>query len=160
MTGIGARLQNTLDKKLWHANPLHALKTCFTSSVTLSKDPRNCPTLFFHNGQYFDLVSLLGQEPTVVMLILQYKITLGEAIALYGNDEVTENGKTRKRVTRNQFNTSLRCIIEVLMNNMMQKVKRKRLDLAKRLCNKEGRVPTPNKYHNVPVPITIEHLGR
>ena len=160
MTGIGARLQNTLDKKLWYANPLRAPKTCFTSSVTLSKDPHNCPTLFFPNRQYFDLVSLLGREPMVVMLILQYKITLGEAIALYGNDEVTEDGKTHKRVTRNQFNTSLHCIIEVLMNNMMQKVKRKRLDLTKRLRNEEGRVPTLNEYCNMPVPVTIEHLGR
>ena len=60
------------------------------------------------------------------------------------NDEVTENGKTRKRVTRNQFNTSFRCMIEVFITNMMKK--RKRLDTAKRLHNEEGRVPTPNKY--------------
>ena len=160
LTGIGVRLQNTLDKKIWYANPLCTLKTCFTSSVTLSKDPCKCPTLFFHNRQYFDLVSLLGREPTVVMPILQYKITVGEAIALYSNDEVTENGKTRKRVTRNQFNTSLHCIIEVFITNMMKKVKRKRLDTAKRLCNEEGRVPTPNKYRNMPVTITLEHMGR
>ena len=117
-----------LDKKLWYANPIHTPKTCFTSSVTLSKDPRNCPTVFFHNSQYFDLVSLLGREPTVVMPIMQYNIGIGEAILLYGNDEVTEDEKTQKRVTRNQFNTSLRCIIEVLMNNMMKKVKAERLE--------------------------------
>ena len=94
------------------------------------------------------------------MPILQYKITVGEAIALYGNDEVTENGKTCKRVTRNQFNTSLHCIIEVFITNMMKKVKRKRLETAKRLRNEEGRVPTPNEYCNVPVPITLKHMGR
>ena len=85
---------------------------------------------------------------------------IGEAIPLYDNDKVTENGKTRKRVTRNQFNTSLRCIIEVFITNMMKRVKRKRLETAKRLRNEEGRVPTPNEYCNVPVPITLEHMGR
>ena len=85
---------------------------------------------------------------------------IGEAIALYGNDEVTENGKTRKRVTRNQFNTSLHCIIEVSITNMMKKVKRKRLETTKRLRNEEGRVPTLNEYRNVPLPVTLEHMGR
>ena len=85
---------------------------------------------------------------------------VGEAIALYGNNKVTENGKTRKRVTRNQFNTSLHCIIEVFITNMMKKIKRKRLDTTKRLHNEEGRVPTLNEYRNVGVPVTLEHMGR
>ena len=34
------------------------------------------------------------------------------------------------------------------------------MDTAKRLRNEEGRVPTPNEYRNVPVPITLEHMGR
>ena len=41
----------------------------FLSCLTKSKDPRNCPVLFFHNGEHFILVLFLLREPILVMPI-------------------------------------------------------------------------------------------
>ena len=42
------------------SSPLEATKSKFVSGLKISKDPRLCPSLFFHDSEYFMMVSLLG----------------------------------------------------------------------------------------------------
>ena len=70
LDNIGRDLINELGLERAFNDPLPVAKTKFTSSLTISKDPWMCPTLFFHDNEYFKMVSLLGREPTCVMPIV------------------------------------------------------------------------------------------
>ena len=70
LDNIGRNLIKELGLEKAFSDPLPVAKTKFTSSLTISKDPRMCPTLFFHDTEYFKMVSLLTREPTCVMPIV------------------------------------------------------------------------------------------
>ena len=70
-------------------DPLPAAKTKFTSSLTISKDPRSCPTLFCHDIEYFKMVCILPRQPTCVMPIVVNEMTLRDVVEGYNLDTTT-----------------------------------------------------------------------
>ena len=56
---IGQDLIRQLGMENAFKDPLPVAKTKFTSSLMISKDPRSCPTLFFHDNEYFKMVCIL-----------------------------------------------------------------------------------------------------
>ena len=61
LTGLGRQLLDELGgENMGFNDPLLPPEASAASSRTISKDPRNCPMIFFHSGGYFDLVCLLG----------------------------------------------------------------------------------------------------
>ena len=83
LDNIGRDLINELGLERAFNDPLPAAKTKLTSSLTISKDPRMCPTLFFHDNEYFKMVSLLGRESTCVMPIVVNKTTQKDIVEGY-----------------------------------------------------------------------------
>ena len=59
LDSIGQGLIRQLGMENAFKDPFPAAKTKFTSSLTISKDPRLCPTLFFHDNEYFKMVCIL-----------------------------------------------------------------------------------------------------
>ena len=137
-------------------DPLLPPEASAASSRTISKDPRNCPMIFFHSGRYFDLVCLLGQQPTVVMPIMHNYMTLESAIGQFGNTEVPNaEGKT---VTRNNFGVTFLCVVECLIDAVMEAVCTSRKGLEAAIVKVKGRPLTLKEYRNVPVP-HIHEMG-
>ena len=64
-------------------------KTKFTSSLTISKDPRLYPTLFFHDNEYFKMVCILPRQPTCMMPIVVNEMTLRDVVEGYNLDTTT-----------------------------------------------------------------------
>ena len=61
LSGLGRQLLDELGgENMGFNDPLLPPEASAASSRTISKDPRYCPTIFFHSGRYFDLVCLLG----------------------------------------------------------------------------------------------------
>ena len=61
LSGLGRQLLDELGgENMGFIDPLLPPEASAASSRTISKDPRNCPTIFFHSGRYFDLVCLIG----------------------------------------------------------------------------------------------------
>ena len=83
---IGQDLIRQLGMENTFKDPLPVAKTKFTSSLTISKDPCLCPTLFFHDNEYFKMVCILSQEPTCVMPIVVNEMTLRDVMEGYNLD--------------------------------------------------------------------------
>ena len=137
-------------------DPLLSLEASAASSRTISKDPRNCPTTFFHSGHYFDLVCLIARQPTVVMPIMHSYLTLESAIGQFGDTEVPNaEGKT---VSRNNFGVTFLCVVECLIDAVMESVRTSRKALEEEIVTGQGRAPTMKENRNVPVP-HIHEMG-
>ena len=137
MDNIGRNLIKELGLEKAFSDPLPAAKTKFTSSLTISKDPRMCPTLFFHDTEYFKMVSLLMREPTCVMPIVVNETTQREIVEGYN----LETKSTDVHVT-------FRYVVRCLLDCMMLKALGRRTDLETRLDNL-GRAPTPYEYREI-----------
>ena len=121
LSGLERQLLDELGgENMGFIDPLLPPEASAASSRTISNDLRNCPTIFFHSGQYFNLVCLIGRQPTVVMPIMQNYITLESAIGQFGDAEVPNaEGKT---VTCNNFGVTFLCVVECLINAVMESV--------------------------------------
>ena len=111
-----------LDPSHWHWNAGRVTDASFCLSRTISKDPRNCSSIFFHSGKYFDSVCIFGRDPCVVMPILRYNVSMSDAVSIYGNRKTLMGDVTMSEVTRNQANSSFRFLLHILLKNMLRKV--------------------------------------
>ena len=134
---IGQDLIRQLGMENTFKDPLPAAKTKFTSSLMISKDPRSCPTLFFHDNEYFKMVCILPRQLTCVMPIVVNEMTLRDVVKGYNLDTTT----TDIHLT---FCYVVRCLVDA----MMRKALGRRQALEAKL-DKLGRVPTPNEYREV-----------
>ena len=157
LSGLGRQLLDELGgENMGFIDPLLPPEASAASSRTISKDPRNCPTIFFHSGRYFDLVCLIARQPTVVMPIMHNYMTLESAIGQFGDTEVPNaEGKT---VSRNNFGVTFLCVVECLIDAVMESVRTSRKTLEEAMVNGQGRAPTLKEYRNVPVP-HIHEMG-
>ena len=61
LTGLGRQLLDECGgENMGFNDPLLPPEASAASSRTISKDPRNCLTIFFYSGCYFDLAYFLG----------------------------------------------------------------------------------------------------
>ena len=150
MDNIGRDLIRELGLEKAFSNPLPVAKTKFTSSLTLSKDPQMCPTLFFHDTEYFKMVSLLVREPRCVMPIVVNETTLRDIVEGY----YLETRSTDVHVT-------FRYVVQHLLNCMMLKALGRRMNLETRLDNL-GRAPTPYEYREIYLLLCtdVEEMGK
>ena len=86
---IGQDLIKQLGIENAFKDPYPPSKTKFISSLTISKDPRSCPTLFFHENEYFKMVCILPRTPTCVMPIVVNETTLCDVVEGYNLDTTT-----------------------------------------------------------------------
>ena len=130
-------------------DPLPAAQTKFTSSLTISKDPRLCPTLFFHDNEYFKMVCILPRQLTCMMPIVVNETTLRDVVEGYNLDTTT----TDIRLT-------FRYVVRRLVNAMMGKALGRRQALEVKL-DKLGRAPTPYEYREVYLNLCseVEEMG-
>ena len=159
LEGIGSIVMRELDPSYWFENPGGAPDGSFCQSTTVSKDPRCCSSLFFHSGKYFDSVCIFGRSPCVVMPIMHYNVSYSAAAADFGDRKTLMGGCLVAEVTRNEAHSSYRCILHILLKNMMLKVTEKRKEL-KDQKEKLGRKPTPHEMRNVSIVVTPAALGR
>ena len=90
------------------------------------------------------------------MLIMHNYMTLEAAICQFGDTEVPRSeGKT---VTRNNFGVTFLCVVECLIDAVMESVRTSRKGLEKAMVKGQGRAPTLKEYRNVPVP-HIHEMG-
>ena len=87
----GKRILDALPKAMHGSSPFKATKSKFVSGLKISKDPRLCPSLFFHDSEYFTMVSLLGRKPTMVLPIVQDEVNLAMIEATYGLEKSTNS---------------------------------------------------------------------
>ena len=82
-------------------------------------------------------------------------MTLEYAIGQFGDTEVPNaEGKT---VTRNNFGVTFLCVVECLIDAVMESVRTSRKGLEA-MVKGQGRAPTLKEYRNVPVP-HIHEMG-
>ena len=90
------------------------------------------------------------------MPIMHNYMTLESAIGQFGDTEVPNaEGKT---VSRNNFGVTFLCIVECLIDAVMESVRTSRKGLEEAMVNGQGRAPTLKEYRNVPVP-HIHEMG-
>ena len=150
LDNIGRDLINELGLERAFNDPLPAAKTNFTLSLTISKEPRMCPTLFFHDNEYFKMVSLLRREHTCVMPIVVNETTQKDIVEGY-------NLETRSTDVHVTFHYVVRWLIDC----MMLKAFGRRMDLETRLDNL-GRAPTPYEYREIYLLLRtdVEEMGK
>ena len=150
LDNIGRNLIKELGLEKAYSDPLLVAKTKFTSSLTISKDPQMCPTVFFHDTEYFNMVSLLMREPMCVMPIVVNETSLRDIVEGYN----PETKSTDVHVT-------FRYLVCRLLDCMMLKALGRQTDLEDRL-DKLGRVPTPYKYREVFLLLRtdVEEMGK
>ena len=74
-------------------------------------------------------------------------MTLESAICQFGDTEVpSSKGKT---VTRNNFGVTFLCVVECLIDAVMESVRTSRKGLEEAMVKGQGRVPTLKEYRNV-----------
>ena len=131
-------------------DPLPVAKTKFTSSLTISKDPHSCPTLFFHDNEYFKMVCILPQQLTCVMPIVVNETTLHDVMEGYNLDTTTTD-----------IHLMFRYVVRCLVDAMMGKALGRRQALEAKL-DKLGRAPTPYEYREVYLNLRteVEELGK
>ena len=83
---IGQDLIRQLGMENAFKDSLPAAKTKFTSSLRISKDPHSCPTLFFHDNEYFKIVCILPRQLTCVIPIVVNETTLRDVVEGYNLD--------------------------------------------------------------------------
>ena len=159
LEGIGYVVMHEMDPSYWYENPGEAPDASFCQSTTVSKDPRCCSSVFFHTGKYFDSVCIFGRKPCVVMPIMHYNVSYSAAAADFGDRKTVMGGCLVAEVTRNEANSSYRCLLHILLKNMMRKVTEKRKEL-KEQKKKLGRMPTPHEMRNVSIVVTQVAMGR
>ena len=125
-------------------------KTKFISSLMISKDPRSCPTLFFHDNEYFKMVCILPQQPTCVMPIVVNEMTLHDVVEGYNLDTTTTD-----------IHLTFRYVVQRLVDTMMRKALERRHSLEAKL-DKLGRAPTPYEYREVYLDLRteVEEMGK
>ena len=140
----GKRILDALPKAMHGSSPFEATKSKFVSGLKISKDPRLCPSLFFHDSEYFTMVSLLGQKPTMVLPIVQDEVNLATIEATYGLEKST-----------NSFYLSTRYFLGKFTDQMMARVKGMCHELEKRI-KEQGRMPTVYEYLNIHTDMHID----
>ena len=83
-------------------------------------------------------------------------ITLESAIYQFGDTEVPN--AEGKSVTHNNYGVTFLCIVECLINAVMESVHTSRKMLEAAMVKGQGRTPTIQEYRNVPVP-HIHEMG-
>ena len=147
-----------LDPSHWYQNVGRVPDASFCPSRTISKDPRNCSSVFFHSGKYFDSVCIFGRDPCVVMPILHYNMLMSDAASVYGNRKTVMGDVTMSEVTRNEANRSFQFILHILLKNMLRKVNDARCVL--RAEKKSiGRLPTPGEQRSIHISLTQFSMG-
>ena len=159
LDGIGYIVMHEMDTSYWYQDPGRAPDASFCPSTTVSKDPRNCSSIFFHSGKYFDSVCIFGRKPCVVMPIMHYNVSYSAAAADYGDRKTLMGDVLVLEVTRNEANSSFRCILHILLKNMLRKVSDARYVL-KEEKKKLGRILTPHEMRNVYIVVTQIAMGR
>ena len=131
-------------------DPYPPSKTKFISSLTISKDPRSCPTLFFHDNEYFKMVCILPRTPTCIMPIVVNETSLREVVQGYNLDTTTTD-----------INLTFRYVVRRLVDTMMGKALGRRRNLEATL-DKLGRAPTPYEYREVYLDLRteVEEMGK
>ena len=80
---------------------------------TQSKDPRNCPTVFFQDCEHWVLVSLLLREPIVAMPIVVKHKNFAALKIEYGD------------ITTNEYHITFHKVVRELIFKMVEKVKKR-----------------------------------
>ena len=93
------------------------------------------------------------------MPIMHYNISYSAAAADYGDRKTLMGNVLVSEVTRNQANSSFRCLVHILLKNMLRKVSDARYVL-KEEKKKLGRLPTPHEMRNVYIVVTQMAMGR
>ena len=147
---IGQDLIRQLGMENAFKDLLPAAKTKFTSSLMISKDPHLCPTLFFHDNEYFKMVCILPQQPTCVMPIVVNETTLRDVMEGYNLDTTTTD-----------IHLTFRYVVQRLVDAMMGKALGRRQALEVKL-DKLGRAPTPSEYRKVYLDLRteVEEMGK
>ena len=83
-------------------------------------------------------------------------MTLESAIGQFGDTEVPNaEGKT---VSSNNFGVTFLCVVECLIDAVMESVRTSRKALEEKIVTGQGRAPTIKEYRNVPV-LHIHEMG-
>ena len=147
---IGQDLIRQLGMENAFKDPLQVAKTKFTSSLTISKDPHLCPTLFFHDNEYFKMVCILPRQLTCMMPIVVNEMTLHDVVEGYNLD-------TTKTDIHLMFCYVVQCLVDVMIGKALGR--RQALEVK---LDKLGRAPTTNEYREVYLDLRteVEEMGK